>query len=68
MAKRKISGGMKVRVYPVLRDAIEAGVIYGWTRAHKHTQDPDEYTIKDAIEEAVVNEICERFSFDNEDE
>ena len=60
--------GLRVRVYPVLVEAIEAGVRYGWRRAHKHEESPDERTIMEAIESAVLNEMCERFDLiDGED-
>lgn len=66
--KRPVRGGMKVRAYDVLRRAVEEGAEYGWRRAHKHTDTPDEETIKDQIVTAILNEICEYFDFDNEPE
>ena len=49
--------------YRVMSDAVERGVAYGWQRAHKHTDKPDETAILSAIEEAVTNEMCEYFWF-----
>jgi hypothetical protein len=46
---------------PVLSRSIEEGVAYGWRRAHKHTEAPDEEAIRDHIVTAVLNEICEYF-------
>lgn len=57
---------MKAREYDVLCRAVEDGVAYGWRRAHKHVEDPDEHTIQVEIQQAVVNTICEWFDFDNE--
>jgi len=64
--KRLVSGGMKIRGYLVLRRAVEEGVAYGWRRAHKHADSPDEETIKDEIITAVLNEVCEYFNFEDE--
>jgi len=36
----------------------------GWNRAHKHHESPDPESIRNAIEIAVLNEICEWFDFD----
>ena len=61
--KQKVRGGFNVRAYPVLSRAIEEGVAYGWRRAHKHTEAPDDEAIRDHIVTAVLNEICEYFDF-----
>lgn len=45
--------------------AVEQGVNYGYTRAFKHTDTPDEQAIKQAIYDAVINEICENFTFED---
>ncbi len=65
--KQPVSGGMTVRAYPVLCRAVEEGVAYGWRRAHKHTDTPDEETIQDQIITAVLNEVCEWFEFSDAD-
>jgi hypothetical protein len=36
----------------------------GWNRAHKHDATPEDEAIRNAIEQAVLNEICEWFDFD----
>lgn len=54
---------LKVRSYPVMERAVEEGVGYGWRRAHKHTDKPDEDTAIEQIRQAVMNEICEAFDF-----
>lgn len=64
--KRKVSGGMRVRAYEVLHRAVEEGVGYGWRRAHKYTERPDEETIKDQIVTAVLGEVCDYFDFDEQ--
>lgn len=63
---KSVAGGIRVRAYEVLRRAIEEGVTYGWRRAHKHTDTPDEETIKDQLVTAILNEVSEVFDFDDE--
>lgn len=58
---------MKVKTYPVLSRAVEEGVAYGWTRAHKHTDNPSEDSVKDAIADAVMSSIGEFFTFDEDE-
>ena len=57
---------MKVKTLVILEMAIEAGVKRGRHRAHKHIENPNEGTIRDNIEECVMSEIYEYFSFDDE--
>ncbi len=59
---------MKPREYEVLDMAIENGVGAGWRAAHKHVEDPSADQIRDAIETAVSDSICEWFEFDDEGE
>jgi hypothetical protein len=47
-----------------LTRAVEDGVAYGWMRAHKYIDQPDEVDVRDAIAQAVISEICEWFDFD----
>lgn len=56
---------MRVKEYPVLVQAVENGVTLGWSRAHKHDAEPNDDTILEQIQQAVLNEICEAFDFDN---
>lgn len=49
------------KVYPLLLDAVEVGVGYGYRRAHKHVDNPTEDALIQAITDAVMNEIFERF-------
>ncbi|WP_437938952.1 hypothetical protein [Sorangium sp. So ce341] len=65
--KRSVRGGMKVRAYDVLRRAVGEGATYGWRRAHKHTDTPEENAIVDQIIQGVLNEVCEYFDFDDGD-
>jgi hypothetical protein len=55
---------MKAKEYNLIAQCVEDGVMLGWNRAHKHTEDPDPEAIRDAIEQAILSEICEWFDFD----
>lgn len=59
---------MKPKSYLLLTRCIEEGVTYGWSHAHKHTEHPTEDFVKDSIAEAVINEICEWFDFEERGE
>lgn len=52
-----------VRVYPIVAERIEQAVAYGWRRAHKYKDNPEEDDILTAIEDAVMSELCELFDF-----
>lgn len=67
-AKHPVCRGVKVRAYLVFSRAVEEGVAYGWRRAHKHTEQPDEVTLKEQIAAAVLSEVCEYFDFDDDAE
>ena len=64
--KWSVTGGMTVRVYDVLVQAVEEGVKVGWTRAHKHIDTPGEDVIKGAIIDNVLSSICAWFNFSEE--
>jgi hypothetical protein len=54
---------LKPDAWKLAADAVEAGIAYGWQRAHKHTDTPDPETIRAEIERAVMHELTERFQF-----
>ena len=58
---------MKPKTRVILEMAIEEGVRRGYARAHKHVENPTEGSIIDHIEEAVMSQIYEYFTFDEED-
>lgn len=62
------SDTIKAKTYPLMREAVEAGIAYGYHRAYKHTSTPAPADIMSAIEDAVMTEISERFSFDGDDD
>jgi len=58
---------MKVKIYKLIEQIVEQGTDAGWNRAHKHTDTPDTYTIKNCIAEYIMNGFDETFEFDKED-
>lgn len=48
----------------IIEECIEIGVRRGYRRAHKHDENPSEEAIFDSVEDCVMAEITERFSFD----
>lgn len=65
--KLPVQGGFRVDTYKVLSRAVEEGIAYGWRRAHKHVENPDEAAIQESIHNEVMNAACEWFSFRDED-
>jgi hypothetical protein len=57
---------MKVKYAAILDRAIEDGVRRGYRRAHKHVEKPEEEAILGHIQDCVMGEIYEYFSFDDE--
>ncbi len=57
---------MKPKFRVILEQAIEEGVRRGYSRAHKHNEDPSEEVICETIEECVMSQIYEYFTFDDE--
>jgi hypothetical protein len=59
---------MKPKTNLVLELAIKQGIDYGWMRAHKHTDTPDENLIKQEIEEAIWHEVYSWFDMEVNDD
>ena len=55
---------MKPKYYDIIVRAVEEGVPYGWHRAHKHEERPTPEAVQEAIASAVIDAICEVFTFD----
>ena len=55
---------MKPKYYEILSCCIEKGTELGWNRAHKHNNNPDKNYILENIEDSIMNEIFENFTFD----
>ena len=58
---------MKPKIRVILEQAIEEGVRRGYSRAHKHVENPTEGAIIESIEEHVMSAIYEYFTFEEED-
>ena len=58
---------MKAKTLVILEMAINVGIKRGWHRAHKHVENPNEASIRDNIEECVMSEIHEYFTFSDTD-
>ena len=58
---------MKPKFRVILDQAIGEGVKIGYRRAFKHNEDPSEEIICETIEECVMSQIYEYFTFDDED-
>ena len=57
---------MKVKTRVILEQAIDEGVNRGWRLAHKYVENPEEHVIIDRINDAVMSQIYEYFTFDDE--
>lgn len=58
---------MKPKIRVILEQAIENGVKRGYRRAFKYVENPAEDTILESIEDCVMSEIYEYFTFDEND-
>ena len=58
---------MKPKTRVILEMAIEEGVRRGYSRAHKHVENPTEGAIIEHIEDDVMSQIYEYFTFDDDE-
>jgi hypothetical protein len=57
---------MKPKFRIVLETALESGIRCGYTRAHKHTDNPDVEIIVDAMINEIFNSLDEWFDFNDD--
>lgn len=57
---------MKPKEHPLMLDCVERGVSLGLRKARKHCDDPTDAEIVAAISEAVMGEIAQAWTFDDE--
>jgi hypothetical protein len=58
---------MKVKIYQLIERIVEEGIEAGYERAHKHTDTPNAETIKQCVQEYIMNGFDEHFEFDLEE-
>jgi archaeosine-15-forming tRNA-guanine transglycosylase len=58
---------MKPKIRVILEQAIENGVRRGYQRAFKYVETPSEGAILESLEDCVMSEIHEYFTFDEND-
>ena len=63
--KIKIKNEIRLNSYAILSDQIENSINLGYRRAFKHTDNPEEETIKKAIYTAIMNDLWEILIFDD---
>ncbi len=61
--KLPILSPVRLRAYPLVQRAVEESVAYGVRRAFKHTDAPDVESIIEAVDQSVMNAMCELFDF-----
>jgi len=59
---------MRIKIYKLIEEIVEAGAVAGYHRAHKHQSAPDDYTITNCIAEYIMNGFDEAFEFDKEED
>lgn len=63
----RVHAHARVNAYGILSRAVEEGTRYGWSRAHKYTDNPSEDTILNAIQDMVMAAISDVFIFEHEE-
>ena len=58
---------MRIKMYELIERIVEQGTEAGYNRAHKHTDTPDEATIKQCIERYIMQHFDDYFVFDPEE-
>ena len=64
MSKIPLHATVSLNAYGVIDRAVTDAVEYGYRRAHKHGK-PDEQQLCQAIQDAVISELCEVLRFDD---
>ena len=57
---------MRLKTYQLIERIVAEGTESGYNRAHKHTDTPNEATIKQCIEQYIMKGFDEYFEFENE--
>ena len=59
---------MKAKTYVILERAVEEGFRRGYRRAFKHVDSPSEDSIEESVVSAIMGDVCEVFTFDDDSE
>lgn len=57
---------MKPKILLVLSDCIDRGLERGYSRAHKHVDNPSKESLLSHLEQCIMEELHDYFEFDNE--
>ena len=58
---------MRLKTYQLIERIVEEGTEAGYNRAHKHTDTPIEATIKQCIEQYIMQGFDDYFEFETEE-
>ena len=58
---------MRIKIYQLSEQIVQTGTDAGYDRAHKHTDTPNEATIKQCIEQYIMQGFDEYFEFSEEE-
>lgn len=61
----KVNSSIKLKAYNIIEQAIETGVNWGWSRAHKYVDNPDEHLIKEQMLREVMLALSEVVDFED---
>jgi len=64
--KVQLASRVRIDAYKIIDDAVESGVRYGFSRAHKHADSPSKEHVIEEIHRQVMNSLCEILKFDEE--
>lgn len=56
---------LKPKTYPLLLQAVEDGVLHGYSKAHKHVEKPDEILLVESIVKYTMESILEWFDIED---
>tara|TARA_R110000803_G_C11884645_1_gene310186 strand:+ start:642 stop:818 length:177 start_codon:yes stop_codon:yes gene_type:complete len=58
---------MRIKHFKLIDQIIDSGIEGGWNRAHKHTDTPNEETIKNCIHDSIMLAFEDLFVFEQQD-
>ncbi len=64
MKQRQLASQVKINLYKLISEAVDAGITTGVNRSFKHTDKPSREYICEHVSCEVMNSICEVIDFD----